>query len=107
MTILNTYEYTSGDLVKLIIFSLCVGLVFLLLANLCLDVAPKVKAVISVGGAVIVAAAIVVILGCTNNWYKPVVRYDITIDDTVSFNEINDKYNIIEQNGLIFTVEDK
>jgi hypothetical protein len=34
-------------------------------------------------------------------------QYEILIDDTVTFNEVNEKYNIIEQRGEIFLVEEK
>ena len=34
-------------------------------------------------------------------------RYECKINDSVSFNEINDKYDIIEQNGKIIILEDK
>lgn len=34
-------------------------------------------------------------------------RYEVTIDDTVSFNELQEKYDVIEQNGKIWTLEDK
>lgn len=34
-------------------------------------------------------------------------RYEVTIDDTVSFTELQEKYDVIEQNGKIWTLEDK
>jgi hypothetical protein len=33
--------------------------------------------------------------------------YEVTISDSVSFNEFNEHYKIIEQDGKIFTVEEK
>lgn len=33
--------------------------------------------------------------------------YQITIDDSVNFNEFIEHYKIIEQNGLIYTVEER
>lgn len=35
------------------------------------------------------------------------VLYDVTIDDSVDFNEFNDKYEIIMQKGKIFTIQEK
>lgn len=34
-------------------------------------------------------------------------RYKITVDNTVSYNELTAKYNIIETDGKIITVEEK
>lgn len=34
-------------------------------------------------------------------------QYEITIDDETSFSEVIEKYNIIEQRGDIFVVEEK
>lgn len=35
------------------------------------------------------------------------IQYYMTINDTVSFKEFTDRYNIIEQKGEIYIVEDK
>lgn len=34
-------------------------------------------------------------------------KYEVTIDKDVSFTELNSKYNIIEQRGDIYVLEDK
>ena len=34
-------------------------------------------------------------------------RYEVMIDDSVSFNKVLENYDIIEQNGRIWTIEDK
>lgn len=34
-------------------------------------------------------------------------RYEVTIDDDVSFLDLQEQYNVIEQNGRIWTLEDK
>ena len=34
-------------------------------------------------------------------------KYEVTIDENVSFTELNSKYNIIEQRGDIYVLEDK
>lgn len=43
--------------------------------------------------------------------YPPVtettMRYEVTIDDSVSLTEFNERYNIIEQRGSIFVIEEK
>lgn len=34
-------------------------------------------------------------------------RYEVTIDDGVSFLDLQEEYDVIEQNGRIWTLEDK
>ena len=34
-------------------------------------------------------------------------RYEVTISDEVNFNEFNSKYEVVEQNGLIYTIVEK
>lgn len=34
-------------------------------------------------------------------------KYQVVISDEVKFNEFNDKYEIIEQNGNIYTIQEK
>ena len=34
-------------------------------------------------------------------------RYEATIDDSVSFLDLQERYNVIEQNGRIWVLEDK
>lgn len=34
-------------------------------------------------------------------------RYDVTIDDSVNFNEFNDRYTVVKQEGLIYTIYEK
>lgn len=36
-----------------------------------------------------------------------IIEYQVTIDDTVSMNEFNKKYEVIEVNGRIYTVREK
>jgi tetrahydromethanopterin S-methyltransferase subunit E len=38
---------------------------------------------------------------------KNETHYQVTISDEVNFNEFNEKYEIIEQNGLIYTVRER
>lgn len=34
-------------------------------------------------------------------------RYDVTIEDSVNFNEFNSKYEVVKQEGLIYTIYEK
>lgn len=35
------------------------------------------------------------------------IEYKVTIDETVSFTEFNEKYEIIEQDGAIYTIKER
>lgn len=35
------------------------------------------------------------------------IDYQVTIDDTVSFNELYEKYEVIDQDGQIFTIRER
>ena len=39
--------------------------------------------------------------------YKEIQEYQVTINDTIPFNEITDNYDIMEQNGKILTIREK
>ena len=38
---------------------------------------------------------------------KEETRYQVIIDDSVNFNEFNERYEIISQEGLIYTITEK
>jgi hypothetical protein len=54
----------------------------------------------------------IIVLFCTI-YFKPLeskgsyVKYKVTIDDSVSFNEFNAKYKVLEQDGKIFTIVER
>ena len=45
--------------------------------------------------------------GFTHLPEKYQTRYEVTISDDVNFNEFNSKYEIVTQNGLIYTIIEK
>lgn len=47
------------------------------------------------------------ICGCLIPEDKYETRYQVTIDDSVSMNEFQDKYEIIEVEGKIYTVRER
>lgn len=59
----------------------------------------------------IIVGLLVVIITSITSLQKRVptgrCQYEATIDDTVSFTELNDKYEVIEQRGKIWILEDK
>ena len=42
-----------------------------------------------------------------NNIYLAPERYEVIISDDVSMNEFLERYDIVEKNGLIYTIEEK
>lgn len=38
---------------------------------------------------------------------EPKIQYEVTVDESVSYKKLTDKYNIIEQRGEIFVLEEK
>lgn len=55
---------------------------------------------------IIVAGALAVILFCNIPEKKYETRYQVTVDDSVSMNEFQSKYEIIEVEGKIYTVRE-
>lgn len=57
-----------------------------------------------------VIAVLIYLFGmCTVVWAprEQIPRYQVIISDEVNFNDFNDYYKIIEQEGLIYTVEER
>ena len=66
------------------------------------DIAPWISLV------VVVAFTVVAILsGISNKNNIDHIEYKVTIDDSVSMNEFLDKYEIIDQEGKIYTVKER
>jgi len=59
-------------------------------------------------GGIIVGIVISALVGCVASpvvGYTPV--YKVTIEDTVNFNEFTEKYDIIKQDGKIYTIKER
>jgi len=67
------------------------------------------KSGIVLGALCVVASAATIIMFVIENNSTNIVEthYQVTIDDTVSMTEFNERYEIIEQDGLIFTVKER
>lgn len=57
--------------------------------------------------ALIVSIAAFLIFASTLKHESDRMRYECTLDDTASFTEIYEKYNVVEQRGEIWVLEDK
>ena len=53
-------------------------------------------------------AALILVVVCTIDAFDPPeTTYKVTIDETVSFQEFSERYEIVEQDGLIYTIKEK
>ena len=97
----------AGTLMLVAIFGLMVGVI-------CLSVIPpKIKnaifQLIVITIFVIITVASMVSLVLSTDLKSPTGEYEyqVTIDDSVSFTEFNEKYEVISQEGKIFTVKER
>lgn len=68
----------------------------------CYDIEPWISLVVAI--AFIVAA---ILSGIPNKNNVDHIEYKVTIDDSVSMNEFLDKYEILDQEGKIYTVKER
>ena len=106
ITILNTIEVTGISRNAIIVFMVSFFIALFLMFML----------EVSENSCVLVYLFIdlIVFIGCVFvSWYQSEnhktgeIRYEVTIDDTVSMTEFNKKYEIIEQRGDIFVVKER
>lgn len=102
--ILNSYETLTNT--SSIFFVFVWGLVFAALALSFLYLFIKDKPSISTAIFAIVAGALAVILFCNIPEKKLETYYQVTVDDSVTMNEFQSKYEIIEVEGKIYTVRE-
>ena len=72
-----------------------------LFAN-CYDVAPWISLVVAIAFTVVA-----ILSGIPNKNNVDHVEHKVTIDDSVSMNEFIDKYEILDQEGKIYTVKER
>ena len=104
--ILNSYEYLTNP--SSIFLYLVWGLVFTTLA-LILSYLFIVDNYFSISTAIfaIVAGTLAVILFCSVPEKNYETRYQVTVNDSVAMNEFQNKYEIIEVEGKIYTVRER
>ena len=68
----------------------------------CYDIGPWITMAVSV-----VFMVIAILGGISNKNDISHIEYKVTIDDSVSMNEFLDKYEILDQEGKIYTVKEK
>jgi Ca2+/H+ antiporter len=73
--------------------------------NLCVD--KKSKSVVIVCSILLVIMYVVFWVFQINNYNKTHIEYTVTIDDSVSFNDFHEKYEIVSVNGNEYRVVEK
>ena len=117
---LNTTEILGNpswaiNLIKIGLFITTIGAIFMIITMIIDSVHKftyKTTATMAVTSflTIIVGLIVVIITNITSS--KKLIptgrcQYEVTIDDTVSFTELNNKYEVIEQRGKIWVLEDK
>ena len=106
VTILNSYEYlTNTDSIMGLIF-LCVGFFVVSIIVLVDLINHKCKSWVE-GILFIIFITLTIICGGLMPEKKYETRYQVTTDDSVSMNEFQNKYEIIEVEGKIYTVRER
>ena len=120
VNILNTTEILGNpswaiNLISIGLFIATIGAIFMIITMI-MDGAHKftyktIKTMAVVSFLTIIVGLLVVIITSITSLQKRVptgrCQYEATIDDTVSFTELNDQYEVIEQRGKIWILEDK
>lgn len=100
----NTVDLSRGGLAMIILG--CVGLItFVMLLILAIrDENPPVGILAIITGILMV---ILIIIGISDYRKGTLTKYKVTIDDTVNFKELNDRYEITDQDGEIYTIVER
>ena len=112
MTILNTIELMKvSPACKGICCGCFISLVLFIVASICQAGRDGFEKYVIwyVLGIIVSFVGAIVCVYISDNFTVPTgeYQYEILIDDTVSFTDVTEKYNIIEQRGEIFVVEEK
>ncbi len=110
---MNGVEILSTEIIyNTILPEFCIAIGFLfattftVIAVVCLANEHYIVAIIS---ALFITVSIVIV-GLSNTYSKTDINhieYKVTIDDSVSMNEFLDKYEILDQEGKIYTVKER
>lgn len=106
MTILNTIELTRASWVPFVVAACLIGSLFI-----SIPFVNKVKNGF-VSGILMIYSFVAMLIGMMllltgNEFQEPTgeYQYEVVFEDDISFAEVIEKYNIVEQRGEIFVVE--
>lgn len=103
----TTYEYAGLLSPWWCAGFLIAGLIVCIL-GVCTIMHDNIQKILKPMALIIVACAIICFFGSMIKTDEVTdVKYDVTISDEVNFKEFQEKYEIIEQKGKIFTIKEK
>lgn len=89
------------------------GIIMLIIGFILLVIGEGIKYDVGIvsGGFLIVLGVIVAVvgIGLSETYKEPTGRYEyqVIIDENVSFTDVYSNYEVVDQNGLIWTIRDK
>lgn len=105
MTILNQTEVMVSIIPGKFVF---IGLALSFICTIMANVSEKRQDFYTIAAVIFFIASITtVFIGATFKNPSGRYRYECLIDDTVPYTEIYDKYDVVEQRGSIWVLEDK
>lgn len=108
MTILNQTEVMVSIIPEKFIVLILIGLGLAAICLMMVSASVERQDFCAIIGIVLlVACGATTFIGCVFNRPSGRYQYECLIDDTVPYTEIYDKYNVIEQRGSIWVLEDK
>lgn len=107
VTILNSYEYLTNDANILGSIILCMGFLVSSIIMFITLLKYKFREFRIEYAILIVLIVLTIIVGCFIPKKKYETQYQVTVDDSVSMNEFQNKYEIIKVEGKIYTVKER
>ena len=106
VTILNTVEKGGFSVWGLIVFVLCVVGTFLLLYLFIRSAAEYDDTASLIFTLMMLCGICTTVVGCAL-WGPTYKEYKVIVDESVSFEEFTDKYEVVGQEGEIYTVVER
>ena len=114
VTVLNTYDIVSSeyhDIIYPAVVCTCIAIAGIALIIYILHDLKRIKEAFVPSFVMILFTLFSIVMSIYEFTHLPEnkyqTRYEVTISDEVNFNEFNSKYEIVEQNGLIYTIVEK
>lgn len=106
--VLNEYEYTIGDTGLSVFWTICFGAILLIALFHAIISEDSLSGSITTSFAIVMSSLVLIYIFNVNGFETKIeTRYDVTISDEVKLTEFNEKYEIIEQKGKIYTIREK
>lgn len=107
VTILNSYEYLTNGISIIganVLFVVCLMASIFILIKL---LKYRSRCSWTEFAILVLCVALTITFGCLVPKEKYETQYQVTVDDSVSMNEFQNKYEIIKVEGKIYTVRDR